>query len=365
MRKNKNLMVLFLFINTYIGMVIILRKNLMLLLLLFLGLFTTSAAPYNKESSYIIMETSSLRVLKGNNIDNQLLVASTAKILTAITVIENYSLSEEIIIKKEYIDEVGSSVYLEENDKITRRDLLYALMLRSANDAASALSDNDSNEFIMLMNETAKKIGMKNSIFTTASGLDEREYNLSTAYDMALLSAYASKNSVFKEIASSHSYHCKTQNKDYFWGNKHKLVKTNETFIWGKTGYTKKAHRILVSNYKDNNMDIIIVTINNSDDWSFHRESVEELDEYTFFTIFEKGIHSITLNKEYYLNIKNDIVIPLKDNEYQNTKIKFKLYTDKAILDIHLDNILIYSTELEVYDEKNLDFDLLINIFNE
>ena len=114
MRKNKNLMVLFLFINTYIGMVIILRKNLMLLLLLFLGLFTTSAAPYNKESSYIIMETSSLRVLKGNNIDNQLLVASTAKILTAITVIENYSLSEEIIIKKEYIDEMGSSVYLEE-----------------------------------------------------------------------------------------------------------------------------------------------------------------------------------------------------------------------------------------------------------
>lgn len=112
-------------------------------------------------------------------------------------------------------------------------------------------------------------------------------------------------------------------------------------------------------------MDVIIVTINHSNDWSFHQTIIEELNEYEFINIFEKGIYQITFDKEYYLNVKNDIVIPLKDNEYQNTKIKFRLYTDKAVLDIYLDNILIYSIELEVYDEKSFDLDLLIKILNE
>lgn len=329
------------------------KLGILILLPIFIFLLTSFT---NNKSTYIVLDTNTHRILKGEGINDQLLVASTAKILTAITVIENYNIEEEIIIKKEYTEAVGSSVYLKENDIISRKELLYALMLRSANDAASALSDNDSNEFIILMNETAKKIGMRKSIFFNASGLDEREYNLSTAYDMALLTAYASKIPTFVEIASTYSYKCETNNNNnYYWVNKHKLVNSSNNWVFGKTGYTKRAKRILISNYKDSNMDVVIVTINNSDDWNFHKEIINNLEDYDFVSIFNKGIHKITFDKDYYIYIKNDIYIPLKENEYQRIKIKFKLSTIKVVIEIYLDGVLIYSEDLKVLNEKNLD----------
>ena len=120
-------------------------------------LFCSSFKISNNDSSYIVIEKTTGRILEGHNIDKQMLVASTAKILTAITTIENYDLDETITIEK--IDTLieGSKVYFRENELVKRKDLLYALMLRSANDAASALSNNDSDEFILNMNNTAKK----------------------------------------------------------------------------------------------------------------------------------------------------------------------------------------------------------------
>lgn len=328
-------------------------------------LFTTSGVVTNSGSSYIVLETSSLRILNGENIHSQMLVASTAKILTAITAIENYNLEEEVIITKEDVSEVGSKVYLKEQEKVKRMDLIYALMLRSANDAASALSGHNSDEFIYLMNETAKKIGMKHSVFANASGLDEREYNLSTAYDMALLSAYAAKNEVFKEIAGTHTYKCTSDSTNYVWINKHKLVKNDDSFVWGKTGYTKKSKRILVSNYVKDSMDVIVVTINRSDDWNYHRLLVNSLKGYTFVSIYKKGIYDTKLDVSYYLVVKNDIVLPLRDEEYENIRIKFKLFRDKAVLTVYLKNEFLCSYDIAVYDKDTLDLDMLIELFDD
>ena len=206
----------------------------MMLVSLFLPI--TASAITNTDSSYIVMESTTNRILEGNNLNKQYLVASTAKIMTAITAIENYKLDEEIKVTKADTLEVGSKVYLKENEVLTRKDLLHALMLRSANDAASALSGHNSKKFIQQMNDMAKKIGMKNSVFANASGLDEREYNLSTAYDMALLSSYAAKNETFVAISSAHQYTCKSKDSNYSWYNKHKLVTSDNEFLWGKTG---------------------------------------------------------------------------------------------------------------------------------
>ena len=276
------------------------KKVLLLLALVMLFIPINANAIINTDSSYIVMESTTNRILEGNNLNKQFLVASTAKIMTAITAIENYQLNEEIKVTKTDTLEVGSKVYLKENEVLTRKDLLYALMLRSANDAASALSFNNSEIFIRQMNELAKKIGMKNSIFENASGLDEREYNLSTAYDMALLSSYASKNEIFKAIASAHSYSCKTNMSDYSWVNKHRLVKNDDAFVWGKTGYTKKSRRILVSNYKLDNKDLIIVTINDSNDWNHHRNLASNTANYNFVNIFKKGVYNTKLDVNYY-----------------------------------------------------------------
>lgn len=340
-----------------------LNKFLFILLIPILAFSAVKNA--NMDSSYIVMEKNSKRVLDGENIDDQMLVASTAKILTAITAIENYDLEEEIEITNKDINEEGSKVYLKENDKIKRIDLIYALMLRSANDAASALSFNNSEEFLYLMNETAKKIGMKNSVFENASGLDEREYNLSTAYDMALLSAYAANNEVFKEIAGAHTYKCKTKESNYSWTNKHKLVKNEEDFLWGKTGYTKKAKRILVSNYLKDDMDIIIVTINKSDDWNLHKSYIDKLDDYDFLKVYNKGIYDTKFDVEYYISVDNDIIIPLKKDEYDNVMIKFILYPDRAIMKVYIKNTISCEYNLKVYNKDTFNLDEKIISLNE
>jgi D-alanyl-D-alanine carboxypeptidase len=308
------------------------------------------------------MEANTNRILKGENLDKQMLIASTTKILTAITVIENYDLDEKLCVNKIDTLSIGSKVYLKENEYISRRDLLYALMLRSANDAASVLSENNSNEFIRLMNETAKKIGMYNSVFENASGLDESDYNLSTAYDMALLGAYASKNEVFVKVSSSHTYKCMTEESNYVFTNKHKLVKNDENFVWGKTGFTKKSSRVLVSNYIKDKMNLIVVTINDSDDWNHHKKFVDNLDEYEFMMIYKKGVYDTKLDIEYYLYLDQDLIIPIKKEEYDDIKISFILRNDKAIFLVHYKDILIVKRDVKVYYKNTFDPDLMVEM---
>ena len=123
-------------------------KKIHFLIILISCLLSIGGVYVNKDTSYIVMEANTNRILKGENIDKQMLIASTTKILTAITVIENYDLDEKLCVAKIDTLAIGSKVYLKENEYISRRDLLYALMLRSANDAASILSQNNSMEFI-------------------------------------------------------------------------------------------------------------------------------------------------------------------------------------------------------------------------
>lgn len=317
----------------------------------------------NTDSSYIVMESTTNRILEGNNLNKQYLVASTAKIMTAITAIENYKLDEEIKVIKEDTLEVGSKVYLKENEVLTRKDLLHALMLRSANDAASALSGHNSKKFIEQMNDMAKKIGMKNSVFVNASGLDEREYNLSTAYDMALLSSYAAKNETFVAISSSHQYTCKTKESNYSWYNKHKLVTSDNEFLWGKTGFTKKSRRILVSNYIKDSKNLIIVTINDGNDWNHHKNLAHNNNKYSFIPIFKKGVYDTKQNVAYYIYIPNDIVLPIKNNEKEAISMNFKLFKNYAILEVYIGEKLVLKQNIEVYSKETFDIDLVIDIF--
>ena len=329
------------------------KKNPLLIFVFLLSLFSIGAG-YNKESSYIVIEKTTNRILEGENINNKMLVASTAKILTAITTIENYDLNEVITITKNDSLAIGSSIYLKEGEQITRKDLLYALILRSANDAASALSNNNSIDFIYKMNELAKKIGMLNSTFSNASGLDEKEYNLSTAYDMAILASYASKNEEFLEIAKAHNYVSTSSLISRTFINKHKLVNSLDEFIWGKTGYTKKSHRVLVSNYQKNNMDLIIVTINNSDDWNFHKTKANSFNNYYFEEILKPGIYSLAVDDEVFLVVDERICIALKKEEINNIKYKIFLYQDYSYIYVYLKNEIIFKKRLDVMNKNNI-----------
>ena len=125
-------------------------------------------------SSSIVMDLNSNRIIYANNINEQRLIASITKIMTCIVAIEHGSLDDVYEVGDEVLTAYGSAIYIEMGEKLTLKDLLYGLMLRSGNDAAVVIAKNiagNMDNFAMLMNETADKIGMENSYFYNAHGL--------------------------------------------------------------------------------------------------------------------------------------------------------------------------------------------------
>ena len=215
---------------------------------------------YASAQAEIAMELSTGTVLTESNAQAQLPMASTTKILTAIIIIEDCNLDEEITVPNEAVGVEGSSIYLAKDEKIDIRDLLYGLMLRSGNDSATALAIHHSGSienFAAVMNERAKKMGAERSHFKNPSGLPDNEH-YTTAYDLCTIACYAMKNETFKEIVSTKNYAGKYKN----FLNKNKILYKYESANGIKTGYTLKAGRCLVSSAEKNGMDIVCVVLN-------------------------------------------------------------------------------------------------------
>ena len=227
-------------------------------------------------SSYIVMDMDSGHVLEGSNIKKESLIASTTKILTAITAIEHGNLESKVRIGNEILKSFGSGIYVQIGEELTLDDLLYGLMLRSGNDAALAIAKAVSgsvDSFVYLMNEEASNIGMENSLFINPSGLedDNGNGNTSTVYDMALLTRYAMQNEHYQRFVSTKDIIIKSSMKTYHWYNKNKLLNTYKYCTGGKTGFTKKARRTLVTTASKNNMNLIVVTFNDGNDFNDHK----------------------------------------------------------------------------------------------
>ena len=305
------------------------KKIILILLLL---------SPFNilaiSASSSIVMDLDTGRILHANNIDEKRLIASTTKIMTCIIAIENGILDEQIVVGEEVLKAYGSAIYIEVGEILTLKDLLMGLMLRSGNDAALVIAKNiaGSNEnFAMLMNEYAKKIGMNNSYFYNPHGLEESNGlgNTSTARDMALLTKYAMNNKIFREIFSTKKYVVKTNYKTYSWTNKNKLLHNYDFVTGGKTGYTKKAHRTLVTTASQNNINLVIVTLNDGNDFQDHLTLYKNIfKKYEAVKVLNKDIkiRNDTKYNNYDLYIDNDVYIPVLSKEKNNIRLDYKLY---------------------------------------
>ena len=223
--------------------------------------------------STIVMKVDDGSILYQENIHQKMLPASLTKVLTALTTYKNIDLQKTVFIDK-YINQcVGSKIYLEEGDTIKVIDLLYGLILQSGNDAAKALQyaySNNPDDFIYKMNEEVKKLNLKNSSFNNSSGLDEKEYNYTTTYDFAVITKEALKYPFLKDLLCTKNYKIVLDNKVLYLKHKHKLIFNSNYIIGGKTGFTKKAGRTLVSIVNKNNQFFIIVTFNDSNDWKTH-----------------------------------------------------------------------------------------------
>ena len=211
------------------------------------------------------VEVSSGRVLYAKNADMRLPMASTTKIVTAIAVIENVPDLDEIIeIHPKSVGIEGTSIYLQRGEELSVRELLLGLMLRSGNDAATALALHVSpsvEAFCEKMKEVSEKAGATNSSYKNPHGLDE-EGHFTTARDLALISAYAMTNPIFREIVSTKE--AKISGREYprLLQNKNRLLRSLDGCVGVKTGFTKKAGRCYVGARQASGMTVVCAVLN-------------------------------------------------------------------------------------------------------
>lgn len=216
--------------------------------------------------SAVVMERGSRRVLFEKNSTERLPMASTTKIVTALTVLKNCDINEVVEVPARACGIEGSSVYLRAGEHLTVKELLLGLMLRSGNDCAVALAIHvaDSVEnFADKMNELAQSIGCNNSHFANPHGLhDDNHYT--TAYDLALITCEALSNEQFRNIVETKSAKIANEGMEYdrLLVNKNKLLNSYMGADGVKTGYTKRAGRCFVGSATRNGMQVVAVVLN-------------------------------------------------------------------------------------------------------
>lgn len=334
-------------------------------ILLFLYFSKEVNASTDSAHSYVLMDETTGRVLASKDMNSKRLIASITKIMTAVLAIESGKIDDTVTVDESVLKSYGSGIYIEVGEKLTLKDLLYGLMLRSGNDAALMIANyvaGSENDFVTMMNNKAKELDMKNTIFYNSSGLPTPHGNYSSCYDMALLTRYAMKYDIYKEIVSTKKYKVTTNKKTYIWNNKNKLL--NYDYITGgKTGYTEESGRTLVSTASVDDMNLIVVTIRDSDDWNTHLELYNYAKEnYIGYRVLNKNKFNV-IGDTYYNNsifyIKNDIYIPLKKDEKGNLvshivlgkKDRYNSHDKIGVNQIYLDNTLLY--EEDIYVIKN------------
>lgn len=236
----------------------------------------------------ILLDAQTKRVLYEKQADDQALIASTTKIMTALLICEQCNVLDRVRIPKEAVGIEGSSMYLREGEVLTIQELLYGLMLRSGNDAAVALAiycGGTVEGFAQLMNDKAHRLGMENSHFANPNGLDSPGH-YSTARDMAILSAYAMQNPIFRQIVATKSVTVGSRSLQ----NHNKLLWRVEGVDGIKTGFTKAAGRILVSSACRDGRRLIAVTINDRNDWEDHATLLSRgFEQYSVQTVVKAG----------------------------------------------------------------------------
>lgn len=221
--------------------------------------------------SAVLIDATTGEVLYAKNETEERAMASTTKIMTALLTLEQENLDEYFTVDSEAIQVEGSSMGLVEGDQVTLRALAYGMLLPSGNDAANAAAvkiGGTVEDFVGMMNERAKAIGLQHTNFVTPSGLDAEGHH-STAYDMAMLAREALKNENFRQICSSANAQLEYGNSPYkrWLKNSNKMLTNYEGAIGVKTGFTDEAGRCLVTAATRDGVTLICVTLSDPNDW--------------------------------------------------------------------------------------------------
>lgn len=315
-----------------------------------------------------VIDANTGRILYSKNENQKLPMASTTKIVTALTVLNNcVSLDREISVDNRAVGVPGTSIYLKHNEKMTVRELLYGMMLPSGNDAATALAlhiSKDIPTFCSLMRKTAQECGAYNSDFENPHGLDSSGH-YTTAKDLALITAKALENPTFKEIVTTKVKRIKGSSEGTYryLKNKNRLLNTLEGCIGVKTGYTGKAGRCFVGACEREDFRTVGVVLNCGpmfeDCSELLNRSYVEYKQITLLPEYKqiRKIH-VENGKEPFVKTftRRGFSYPLTDEELSRVIIKYdipnslvapvKKEQEIGLVQIYLDNCLLFSEKI-------------------
>ncbi|WP_138203986.1 D-alanyl-D-alanine carboxypeptidase family protein [Haloimpatiens lingqiaonensis] len=286
---------------------------------------STPTQPAVSADGAIVLDANSGRILYSKNIDTPYAPASTTKIMTALLTLENCKLNDMVTVGKKPPVADGSKIYIFEGEKLTVEQLLYGLLLASANDCAEALAEHIGGSidgFSQMMNRKAKELGCKNTNFVNPSGLYDDKHRTS-ARDLALIMKELVKQPEYSKIAKTSSYKipptnvCKEERP--LW-NENKLVQPYSKFYYnicegGKTGYTiQSLHSYVASASKDNHRLIVALTHDNNK--TYFNDSLA-LFKYAYenFDLVEPYLKGQTI-ENYSINKNSSIPLSLGENFY-------------------------------------------------
>ena len=328
----------------------------------------------------VLIEQHSGQVLYDHNMHEKLRPASVTKVMSILLIMEaidrgQISFNDKVPCTEDAAAMGGSQIWLDVREELTVDEMLKAICVVSANDCTVAMANylcGSQEAFVEKMNARAKELGMKNTIFRNSHGLDEETKNYSSAKDMAILSSYANTLPVYKEISKTKKWTVQSDKKSYVWNNRNKLLYSYKYATGGKTGYTPKAGRTLVTTASKDNLNLTIVTLNDANEYQTHESLYEYcFNKYKNFLIVDKD--NFDIDDNFYkgnLYIKKSFSYPLTKEEESLVNIVIKLdkldnYKNNdqvGSVIVNLKDKKIFETEVYVKKDKNKKENLLKRI---
>lgn len=329
------------------------KKIIFIILTLFLGVMSINAEDNltPNATSSILIEASTGKVLYEKDADKKLAPASLTKIMTMFLTMESLesgkiNYNDKVLISKNAASMGGSQIFIEANSRVSVKDLIRGISIASANDAAVALAEKIGGteaNFINMMNDKAKELGLSNTTFKNPHGLDE-DGHMTTARDLSIIAKELVKHEDILKFTSTYEEYMTKPNGEKFWlVNTNNLIRFYDGMDGLKTGYTPKAGYCLVGTANKNDMRLISVVMNEKEKEDRSSETIA-LMEYGY-SLYGSDILinknkklgniyiSNSKNREYPFYLEEDVkLITKKGNEKVNYTYEIKLENKKAPL---------------------------------
>ena len=357
-------------------------KKICLFFILFLVPLTVFGEELNLEEnaqSAIMIEASTGEVLYKKNSNERLAPASMTKIMSLILIMENIesgrlNWNDIVVVSKNAASMGGSQIFLEANEMMSVEDLIKGICIASGNDATMALAEKIAGTeaaFVKLMNNKVKELGLKNTNFVNATGLDA-ENHYSTAYDMAMMAKELIRHEKILEFSSIYEDYLRKNTDNSFWlVNTNKLVRFYSYIDGLKTGFTNGAGYCLTATGKKNGMRLITVVMNEDNTDNRTKDTIAMMDYgfnmYSLDKVVEKdeslGNVKINLGRKEYENIisMSDITV-LNNNQNDKRNVTYNIVTDEVTAPVKKGDIV---GKINVYEDGNFKYSTDITVMED